>query len=232
MKFIIITLAIGFTALVISKIIKKVKNSSGAINQERLKEITENMGYRGGYEKTAQMTLDMVIHLYHINPRRLKFEYPASRHYAGRGKYTAEYKQLFYNGNQKDKIETSNFCAIDDGHGNIIRREICDMPLFRGTYGSTIPINTTTIVKKKAEDNWTTDTTVSIILSDRDYNKLLKLIEEEEKRKEENKKLEDTKFVLDSAQRDLDKMKVQVNAEIENANTMMQEVMNNVRAHQ
>lgn len=199
-------------------------------NQRRLKEITDNIG-KYNYEKVAEMSLDMVIHLYHINPKRLRFDYPRYR-YSGEIVST-DYKQLFYNGNQEDEVDTNYFCTINDGLGNIITRPIYDISIFFAAAANrNIPIEQKTIISKKAEDNWTPSTTVSIILSDQDYHKLLKLIDEEKEKKRKNKRLEDTKFVLESAQMDLDKMKVQVNEEIETANTMMQEVVSNVRAYQ
>lgn len=221
---------IGFSLVIISKILKRIAIIKGVTNQKRLKEITDNVG-KCDYDKIAEMSLDMVIHLYHINPKRLRFDYPRRRFGFKERIAETNYKQLFYNGNQEDEVSTSYFCSINDGLGNIVTRPIYDVNIFLMA-NRNIPIEQKTLVSKKAEDNWTSNTTVSIILSDQDYHKLLKLIDEEKEKKRKNKRLEDTKFVLESAQMDLDKMKVQVNKEIETANTMMQEVVNNVRAYQ
>ena len=208
----------------IRRIYKKEHCSSN-----RLKEINERIG-KGRYNRTAEMSLDMVIHLYRINPKRLKFIYLESYSYS----YNSTlYKHLLYNGNQEDKINTKKYVVTQDSTGKITYNEIVYPWLFYQSPDVLMKQTVTrTVVEKKAEDNWTPETTVNIILSDKDYNKLLSLIQQEEERKKQAKKLADTQFVLESAQKDLDKMKEQVNAEINAANTMMQEVVENVRAYQ
>ena len=72
---------------------------------------------------------------------------------------------------------------------------------------------------------WNQSTNVAILLSYPDYKAFLKAEVEYKNNEKKKKELQDMRFVIESVQKDIERLKSQANQEVNQANQMMQEII-------
>lgn len=190
----------------------------------RIKEVYEKLNKpMTPYSKVVKMDLDTMVKIGLVNKKRFKFEKPG---------LTFNYPHILYNANQEDKVEREEreMLVQRDKDGKVI--SYSEIPyMFPGFF-----YNTSLHVEKvflgeettKAEDVWTKENTVIIVLSFEDHKRFLQMVDNEQKRKEMEKEAADLQFVIRSAQADIHKLQEQSQKEIEQANDMVQQVIENI----
>lgn len=76
----------------------------------------------------------------------------------------------------------------------------------------------------KSFEIWEPETTIAILLPRKDYRKFLRWVRYEENRKEVVKKNEASQLILESAQKDIDKLKKQAEEEIDEARKVVERI--------
>lgn len=77
---------------------------------------------------------------------------------------------------------------------------------------------------------WNQSTNVAILLSYSDYKAFLKAEIEYKNNEKKKKEIQDMQFVIESAQKDIERLKTQANQEVNQANRIMQEIIERVSA--